>query len=147
MFSADRNEIRRMYTDAWDKARRGEDLSALERRIAGVIAEHPEYHGILESGETGLEAEFPPEAGHTNPFLHMGLHIAVREQVAIDRPPGIAGIYAGLAAAHGEHKAEHAMLECLAETLWEAQREARQPDDAAYLGRLRRLAGRGDDLG
>jgi len=147
MFSADRNEIRRMYADAWAKAQRGGDLSALEHRIAGVIAEHPEYHRFLEGGDAGLDAEFPPEAGRTNPFLHMGLHIAVREQVAIDRPPGISGVYQRLAARHNEHEAEHAMLDCLAETLWEAQREARPPDDAAYLRRLQALVGDRGDLG
>lgn len=146
MFSADRSEIRRMYLRAWEKAQRGEVLSALEDRIAGVIAEHPEYQAAVTSG-MAEEAEFPPEAGQTNPFLHMGLHIAIREQVAIDRPPGVREVFTVLAAARGAHAAEHAMLECLAETLWEAQREARTPDDAAYLERLRRLAGGGVDLG
>ena len=31
------------------------------------------------------------------------------------------------------------MIEPLAETLWEAQRNARPPDEDAYLERLRRL--------
>jgi len=78
----------------------------------------------------------------------MGLHIAIREQVAIDRPPGIRGIFERLAAASDTHEAEHAMIECLAETLWEAQRDNRQPDDTAYLGRLRKLVGENaGDLG
>lgn len=145
---ATREEIRRAYSDAWAKARRGEDLPAGEQRIAEVIADHPEYQAVIESGEAALEAEYAPEAGHTNPYLHMGLHIAIREQVAIDRPPGVRGIFERLAAAKDAHEAEHTMIECLAETLWEAQRDNRQPDDAAYLGRLRRLVGENaDDLG
>lgn len=135
-----------MYVGAWNKARRGAALTPLEERIAAVVSEHPEYHAALESGAAS-EAEYTPEGGETNPFLHMGLHIAIREQVAIDRPPGVRAVFAGLAAARGPHEAEHAMLECLAETLWEAQRAARPPDDAAYLERLRRLAGAGADLG
>jgi hypothetical protein len=31
------------------------------------------------------------------------------------------------------------MIECLAETLWEAQNAKRAPDEAVYLERLRRL--------
>lgn len=144
MFPSERSEIRRRYATAWEKARHGEMLEAQERRIAEVIAEHPEYQALIESGEAALEAEFPPEAGRTNPFLHLGLHIAIREQLAIDRPPGVRTVYAALVAARGEHEAEHAMIECLAETLWEAQRAGRPPDDAAYAKRLRALAGSGD---
>ena len=145
---ATREEIRRAYSDAWAKARRGEPLSSGEQRIAEVIAEHPEYQAVVESGEAALEAEYAPEAGHTNPYLHMGLHIAIREQVAIDRPPGVRNIFERLAAAKDAHEAEHAMIECLAETLWEAQRDNRQPDDAVYLRRLRGLVGENaGDLG
>ncbi|MGA7965515.1 MAG: DUF1841 family protein [Gammaproteobacteria bacterium] len=145
---ASRDEIRRAYTEAWSKARRGEALSGAEQRIAGVIAEHPEYQTVVESGDAALEAEFAPEAGHTNPYLHMGLHIAIREQVAIDRPPGIRAIFERLAGAGTPHEAEHAMLDCLAETLWDAQRGNQAPDDASYLRRLRKLVGEsGDDLG
>lgn len=145
---ASRDDIRRAYSDAWVRASRGEALSAAERRIADVIAEHPEYQAVVESGEAALEAEFVPEAGHTNPYLHMGLHIAIREQTAIDRPPGIRAIFERLAGARGSHDAEHAMIDCLAETLWEAQRGNQAPDDASYLRRLRKLVGEsGDDLG
>jgi len=145
---ASRDDIRRAYSDAWTRANRGETLSAAERRITEVIGEHPEYQAVVESGDAALQAEFAPEAGHTNPYLHMGLHIAIREQVAIDRPPGIRAIFERLAGARGTHDAEHAMIDCLAETLWEAQRGTRAPDDAAYLRRLRKLVGEsGDDLG
>jgi len=104
-----------------------------------VIAEHPEYIAWLESGDP-LQAEFTPEGGRENPFLHMGLHLAIREQVSTDRPAGIADIHRALAArAGGAHEAEHRMIEPLAETLWEAQRSGRAPDEIAYLERLRRL--------
>ncbi|MGH8427360.1 MAG: DUF1841 family protein [Gammaproteobacteria bacterium] len=140
MFPVERSEIRRQYSAAWKKARSGVMPSAQEKSIAEVISEHPEYQALIESGEAALEAEFPPEAEQTNPYLHLGLHIAIREQAAIDRPPGVRAIHAALVAARGVHKAEHAMIECLAETLWEAQRANRPADDAAYLERLRRLA-------
>src|SRR5690625_4156977 len=136
---ASREDIRRAYVEAWEKAQAGKLLSVNERRIADVIADHPEYQPIVESGEAALEADFSPESGNVNPFLHMGFHIAIREQVALDRPVGVRRIFETLAAAMGQLDAEHAMGECLAETLWEAQRAGQPPDDAAYFGRLQRL--------
>ena len=95
------------------------------------------------SGEE-LERDYTPAQGKTNPFLHMVLHLAIREQVATDRPAGIAAIHHALAARAGDrHQAEHEMIECLAETLWEAQSANQPPDERGYLDRLRRLAGTG----
>ena len=37
------------------------------------------------------------------------------------------------------HTAEHAMMECLGEMLWEAQRDGCEPDEQIYLERLRKL--------
>jgi len=135
-----RDELRRMYLAAWEKFRAGQPLEPLERQLAAVIAEHPEYHSWLETGDAALGAEFTPEGGQMNPFLHLGLHLAIREQVATDRPAGIKEVHAMLAARMGsDHAAEHAMLEVLGEILWEAQRAGRAPEEAAYLERLRRL--------
>jgi hypothetical protein len=137
IFSQDRGELRRLYASAWQKYVDGKPLSPLEEQIARVIAEHPEYHGAV-TGD--MEREFPVESGEANPFLHMGLHLGLREQVATDRPQGIAAVFHGLAARSGDrHSAEHRMLDCLAETLWEAQRAGIAPAEAAYLDRLRRL--------
>jgi hypothetical protein len=87
-----------------------------------------------------LDRDYAPEGGQTNPFLHMGLHLGIREQVATDRPGGIAKIHRELTARLGDpHAAEHRMIDCLAETLWEAQSTNRAPDEALYLERLRRL--------
>ena len=138
IFGQDRGELRKMYVDAWRKKLDGEPLSPLEAQIADVVAEHPEYHEMLAGGD--LEREYTPEGGQTNPFLHMGLHLGLREQVATDRPHGIAGIFRSLAARLGDpHDAEHRMIDCLAETLWEAQSHNSAPDEQRYLERLRRL--------
>ena len=138
IFGQDRQELRKMYADAWMKHEAGQPLSPLESQIAAVVAEHPEYQHALSGAE--LDRDFTPEAGRTNPFLHMGLHLGIREQVATDRPHGIAKIHARLAAQQGDpHAAEHRMIDCLAETLWEAQSANRPPDEARYLERLRRL--------
>lgn len=134
-----RTRLRRMYLDAWRKFRASQPLEPLEAQIAAVIAEHPEYVDWLESGEAALAAEFTPEGGRENPFLHLGLHLAIREQVATDRPPGIARVHRRLTERlRDAHAAEHAMLETLAETLWDAQRNGVPPDEQRYLERLRR---------
>lgn len=135
-----REQMRRMYLDAWRKFTARAPLEPLEAQLAAVIAEHPEYVTWLDSGEQALTAEFTPEAGRQNPFLHMGLHLAIREQVATDRPAGIAEVHRNLSTRLGDpHAAEHTMLEALAEALWDAQRSGRPPDEQAYLERLRTL--------
>ena len=138
IFGQDRQELRKMYADAWNKQLAGQPMSPLEAQIAAVVAEHPEYHDALTGAD--LDRDYAPEGGQTNPFLHMGLHLGIREQVATDRPGGIAKIHRELTARHGDpHAAEHRMIDCLAETLWEAQSANRPPDEALYLERLRRL--------
>jgi hypothetical protein len=135
-----RDQLRRMYLDTWRKFTARAPLEPLEAQVAAVMAEHPEYVQWLEAGEAALAAEFTPASGRQNPFLHMGLHLAIREQVATNRPQGIATIHDTLSKRTGSaHDAEHAMLEPLAETLWEAQRNGRPPDEQAYLEKLRKL--------
>lgn len=141
IFGEDRDELRRMYREAWRKRQARQVLSPLESQIADVVEEHPEYQDVIEHSST--DSEFTPERGQSNPYLHMGLHLAIREQVATDRPAGIRSIFERMAASYGDpHGAEHAMLECLAESLWEAQRNNAMPDEAAYLERLRHVAGK-----
>jgi hypothetical protein len=135
-----RDQMRRMYLDAWRKFSARAPLEPLEAQLAAVIAEHPEYITWLEAGDQALGAEFTPEGGRENPFLHMGLHLAIREQVATNRPAGITEIHQKLSTRlGGVHEAEHAMLVPLGEALWEAQRQGRMPDEQAYLERLKRL--------
>jgi hypothetical protein len=139
IFGSDRSELRQMYADAWKKAQESLPMSPLETQIARVIAEHPEYHGVVEGDD--LQLEFTPESGQSNPYLHMGLHLAIRDQVATDRPPGIRRLFAIVAAKVGDHhETEHKMLDCLAETMWQAQRDGKAPDEQEYLARVRRLA-------
>jgi hypothetical protein len=135
-----REQLRQMYLDAWRRFTARQPLEPLQAQLAAVIAEHKEYLPLLESGPEALSSDYTPEGGRENPFLHMGLHLAIREQVATDRPPGIAQIHQALSRRLGDpHAAEHAMLEPLAETLWEGQRSGRMPDEQRYLERLRAL--------
>jgi hypothetical protein len=134
-----RDELRRRYVEAWRRHREGLPLEPLDAQIADIVAQHPEYHALLESPEAAQQ-EFTVEQGRSNPFLHMGLHLAIREQVNTRRPPGIELLHQQLSRALGDvHAAEHRMIEVLAQTLWEAQRAGHAPDEQSYLERLRSL--------
>ena len=138
MFSPSRDEARRFIVDAWAKFRAGAPLSDLERIVASLVAMHPEYHALLDDGERSVERDWTPDGGAVNPFLHLSLHLAVAEQLAIDQPPGIRAEFERLRGARGdEHDALHAVVECLGETMWQAQRLGTGPDAAVYLDCLR----------
>ena len=139
MFTPSRDEARRFLVDAWGKYRAGAPLSGLEQMAAGIVARHPEYHAIVEDPDRHLDRDYRPEGGDVNPFLHLSLHLAVAEQLGIDQPRGIRAHYERLALARGdEHAALHALLDCLGEVLWHAQRHGTPPDAAIYLGCLER---------
>ncbi len=138
IFGQDRHELRKMYADAWRKQCERAPMSPLESQIAAIVEWHPEYHDDVTGDD--LDRDYLPDGGRTNPFLHMGLHLGIRDQIATNRPAGIAATFESLAARIGDaHEAEHRMIDCLAETLWESQRQNQPPDEAAYLEKLRRL--------
>jgi hypothetical protein len=140
VFGQDREQLRRFYRTCWHKRLAGEPLQPLERLVADVIEQHPEYHGLLADDEQ-LQRDFSPAEGQTNPWLHMGMHISLGEQVGADRPGGMRHVYQRIVRRYGDHHtAEHAMMECLGQALWEAQRAAVAPDERAYMDCLERLA-------
>jgi hypothetical protein len=129
-----RDQLRLAYAQAWAKYLAGAPLEPLEAQITGVIGVHPEYQHIVADADGAVAFEQSAASGGDNPFLHMGLHLAVREQVSIDRPPGIRDLQRQLQLRHGDaHIAEHILMEALGEELWLAQREARVPDEMRYL--------------
>jgi hypothetical protein len=139
MFTPTRDEARRFFVDAWAKYRAGAPIEALEKTAVGLVALHPEYHAIVEAPERHVERDYAPESGSVNPFLHLSLHLAIAEQLAIDQPRGIRAHFERLRAARvDEHAALHALLECLGETLWQAQRLNAPPDERVYLECLER---------
>ncbi len=138
-----RDQLRQMYIDVWRKRSDGVPMEPLEAQIADVIELHPEYQGALSDPDSVLDRDYTPEGGQSNPFLHMGLHLAVREQIGTDRPLGIRQCFIDLATKlQDEHAAEHQMIEALAEALWEAQRAGMPPNEQTYLERVRSLARR-----
>jgi hypothetical protein len=138
----DRDSLRRAWQEAWRKHRAGAPLEPLEAQLADVILLHPEYQEVLAEGPGSLARDWAPEGGQSNPYLHMGLHLAVRDSIATDRPSGIRAVYERLLLASGSpHEAEHVLLDCLGETLWEAQGARCAPDENAFLERCRIRAG------
>jgi hypothetical protein len=141
LFNPSRDQVRQFFFDAWRKFRSQEMLTPLEGMAIQVMQAHPEYRAVLDAPERYREQEYFPEMGETNPFLHMSLHLSVLEQLSIDQPPGIAAAYRSLLAKHGdEQAAQHDLMDCLAETVWRAQREQSAPDAAAYLECMRSKA-------
>ena len=135
-----REGTRRFFYEVWQKARENLALEGVEQIVAKVIALHPEYHPTLNDVPQVVSRDFGRDDPEHNPFLHMGLHIALHEQVTADRPTGIAAEYARLLAhAKDPHAIEHQMIECLATELWRAQSAGRLPDERAYLSALRNL--------
>jgi hypothetical protein len=137
----DRESGRTFFLEVWAKYKRQVPLESLEKMVLDVILQHPEYHEILAQDEKEIAAmEFLPEAGMTNPFLHMGMHITILEQISSNRPSGITALYQQLLRGYpSAHDLEHSMMECLGETLWQAQRNNTLPDESQYLEQVKRL--------
>jgi hypothetical protein len=139
MFNPTRDQARDFLFDLWEKHRASTPLTPLENVALTVILEHPEYQAMLSDTERYRAREWKPEGGETNPFLHMMMHLAIEEQVSIDQPPGIrAAIEALSRRRDSPHAARHDVMDCLAEMIWQAQRNAAPFDNAAYLDCLAR---------
>lgn len=141
MFAPSQNDVRTFFCEAWRKHRAGEPLSAMDTLAAQWTERHPEYHADLADLEAALAAVYTVDEGRTNPFLHLSMHLSISEQVSIDQPRGIRQAVELLAAKRGDlHAAQHEVMDCLGEMLWESQRSGQPPDPHAYLDRVRRRA-------
>jgi hypothetical protein len=133
-------QLRQQFFDAWKKYKNDKVLTALDRQVAEVISIHPEYHQLMDDPDASIDKQYLPESGETNPFLHMSLHISIRDQVTTNNPTGITKIYNALCHKFGDqHDAEHKMIECLASFMWEVQSQNKTPDMRMYIENLRRL--------
>ena len=143
MFSPSQHDVREFFCAAHRKLRAGEPLTPLEAMAADWIEEHPEYESDLVDVETARRAEYPVEGGRTNPFLHLSMHLSISEQVSIDQPRGIRRAYELLSARLGSaHAAQHEVMECLGEMIWDSQRSGRSPDGERYIDCVRRRSTR-----
>lgn len=143
MYGQDRRQMRQQFIDAWAKARNRQPMTPLEAMIADAVTQHPEYHALLDDSERALEQEWHPEQGETNPFLHLSMHLSIREMVQTDQPPGMRAAFEQVAKKLGEPlEAEHRVMDCLGEVLWRAQHDNRPPDEQALLSCIAALTRR-----
>ena len=139
MFQPSRDQVRDFFFETWRKYRAGLPLAGLENIGLDVMLLHPEYHDLLSAAEKHKARDFTDES---NPFLHMSLHLALEEQLQIDQPPGVrAGVDALLARKGDRHNALHEAIECLAEMMWQSQKDKTPPDAGFYLDCLRKRTG------
>jgi len=140
MFLKDRNESRAFFCNTWKKYKNGLPLEPVEALISDIILKHPEYHKHLVLEKSFENTNFNIENNDTNPFLHMGMHIALEEQISSDRPSGIAAIYRQLILKfNSAHDVQHKMMECLGIFLWEAHSKKILPDENKYIECLKKI--------
>jgi len=134
LYNPSRDQARQFLFDAWAKFKQQTTLTDLEKIAVEVISMHPEYHSILDNPEKYMEQTYFPEQGETNPFLHLSLHLSIIEQININQPIGIKNSYEQLRQHHQEtHRAQHDLLDCLAETIWYSQRNNEPLNSVHYL--------------
>ena len=142
MFNPTRDQARQFFFDTWKKFRAQQPLSDMESSALGILQQHPEYHTMLDNPARYLDQDYLPEFGETNPFLHLSMHLAIAEQLSIDQPPGVKTHYQQLLSKNAAaHDAQHAVMECLAEMIWQAQRNNTAPDAVLYLSCLSKQTG------
>ena len=134
MFNPSREQVRQFFFDVWTRYRAGQVLGGAEKIALEAILAHPEYHPMLDDPGRYLERDYPPELGETNPFLHLSMHVSIVEQVSIDQPAGVRARYQQLLTQSGSDiDAQHAVMDCLAEMIWQAQRTQTAYDAESYL--------------
>lgn len=142
MFNPSRDQVRQFFFDVWAKYRAGQPLAGAEQPALDAVLAHPEYHTMLDQPERYQDRDYLPEAGETNPFLHLSMHLAIAEQLSVDQPPGIRERYHRLLQQHDDAMAaQHAIMDCLGEMIWQVQRHQTAFDSAAYLRCLDRQLG------
>ena len=144
VFAPSQADVRRFFCETRRKQREGAPLTPLEAIAADWIALHPEYHADLDDVDAALATAFDMRTGRTNPFLHLSMHLSISEQVGIDQPHGIKQAVELLAARRGSaHDAQHEVMECLGEMIWQSQRSGAPPDGERYIECVRQRATQG----
>ena len=130
LYTQDRTEQRKFLANAWQKFLGKKILDPLENQLTQVIEIHPEYHSLIQN----VESDYFPEQGEVNPFLHINLHLSLREQLSINQPHGIKEIYQKIVNSTGDsHEAEHKMMDCIAEMIFSSQKNKVPMDHQAYI--------------
>lgn len=136
MHSGARDNSRKLFLESWQKHKNQLPIEPLEAQLIETILLHPEYHPILDDEDTALANDFTEH----NPFLHMGLHLALREQIATDIPKGIRPIFIALCSKNNDiHAVEHKMMGCLSQSIWDMQHLGKEFDVEGYMESLRQI--------
>jgi Domain of unknown function (DUF1841) len=139
IFNPSRDQVRDFFVETWRKFRFGNPLTPIEQMAIEIVHAHPEYHAVLEHPNYRSLTYFP-EQGETNPFLHMSLHLSILEQISINQPQGIREIYETLQSRMGnDADAQHLLMECLAEIIWQSQRNKVPLDQDQYLSHIKNV--------
>lgn len=143
MFTPSSHDVRRFFCEVFRKNAAHEILTPLEAMALDWVRVHPEYDNSLADVETALAKDYSVEGGEANPFLHLSMHLSISEQVSVDQPRGIRQAYEALARRlDSPHEAQHQVMECLGEMLWQAQRTGQPPDGDHYVDCVKRRANR-----
>jgi Domain of unknown function (DUF1841) len=142
LFNLCRKDARDFFFCTWRKSKCGENLSDLEKIAVPILSDHPEYHAVLDYPEQYTTQEWPPDMRNSNPFLHLGLHVAIEEQLSIDHPVGIRLLYVQQTMRlNSAHQAKHVMMNCLEEMIDHANGDIASFDVNRYLACIRDTLG------
>jgi hypothetical protein len=140
MFNPTQEDVRRFFCSVYTKARTAAPMEAIETLAAQWMAEHPEFEADWADVDAALLRVYGSDT-HSNPFLHLSMHLSISEQCSIDQPRGIRQAVEVLShRCNSLHQAHHATMECLGQMLWESQRSGRPPDGDSYIASVQRYA-------
>ena len=107
MFSQDRKQQREFLANSWQKYTSNKPLEPLEEQLVSIIKIHPEYQTIIDN----IDSEYFHELGEVNPFLHINLHSALRDQLSLNQPKGVKEVHQKLFNHYKDsHEVEHLMI-------------------------------------
>ena len=137
LYTQNRDEQRKFLANAWQKFLDKKLLDPLEDQLTKVIEIHPEYHQLIQD----IESDYFPEQGEVNPFLHINLHLALREQLSINQPIGIKDYYQRLLRkVKDPHEVEHKIMDCIAQMIFSSQKNNQPMDHQAYIECLKSIS-------
>ena len=142
LHGTDRSNYRDFFFKLWKKMQTQEKLKPLEQIAAALIEQHPEYHDALLNIENDQPQEFPSNSLYENPFMHLGMHMGLIEQLQLDRPTGIRAVYMKLMQgdATDEHQLQHQIMDIMGQQMWDAMHRGVDFDEMKYLEALGKLA-------
>jgi len=140
VFNQDRSQLRRFYFQSWNKYKNNLAMEPMETIVATLIKQHPEYHDFFNDLEKNQNKDFTPDMGQSNPFLHLGMHISIQEQLSTQRPAALSPLYQSLCKKTDDaHEAEHQIINCLGEMLWLSQKNNQPLDETTYIECVKKL--------